>query len=381
MIKKCSVIFLFMMLVGCTPSKPEARFSEAYSIVKKEYIKPVSDDELMNNAIRGMLEGLDPNSTYLNKKQLDFFNTLVNGQYVGIGVEVSPDEDSLKVISPIDDSPAQKAGILAGDHIVEANRKSFSTMDFLEMIQSLKGPIGSTVEITVIRNHANKLLYFNIMREKLNLQTIKTQLYPKGIGYLRLAFFEENAPAQTKKAIELLEKQNKGPLKGLIIDVRNNPGGVLQSATGVVDLFLDARTLGQNPLIVYSKNRTGAITYTADADNNDILNGIPMIVLINKGSASGAEILAGALHDHHRAVLLGSRTFGKGSVQAVIPLKGDDGAIKLTIGLYYTPNGTSIDHVGIAPDIEVKTRESDKADVQLNQALQELGKMSRNMSS
>lgn len=376
MIKKLFLVLLFTMIVGCTPSKPEARFAEAYNLVKKEYVKPVSDDELMNNAIKGMLEGLDAHSTFLNKKQLENFNTLVNGQYVGIGVEVTPDEDSLKVVSPLDGSPAQKAGILPGDHIVEVNKKPLSNMDFMQMIESLKGPVGTTVEITVIRASEKKLLYFHLARAKLNLDTIKTKLYPNGIGYLRLAFFEENAPAETQKAIDQLEEQNHGNLKGLIIDVRNNPGGVLQSATAVTDLFLDARKLGPNPLIVYSKDRTGKITYVAKADNIDVLNTAPIIVLINRGSASGAEILAGALHDHHRALLMGTRTFGKGSVQAVIPLH-NDGAIKMTVGLYYTPNGTSIDHIGIAPDIEIKIKPTDKTDIQLNQALSQMKKMIR----
>jgi len=347
------------------------RFLEAYRIIKTHYVTPVSDQTLINNAIRGMLEGLDPYSTYLNEKDMAYLQQLTSGEYAGIGIEVMPDDGALKVITPIDNSPAQKAGIQPGDMIIEVNQKPLATLSFQEMIQSLRGAVGSEVSITVIRTRLSTPLHFTLIRTRLDTQNIKSKLYPHHIGYIRIAFFQEDTADKIKKAIIHLEKENQGNLKGVILDLRNNPGGLLDSAVGVSNLFLNYSSLGKNHLIVTIKNRTEQVNYSAKTNDIDILHNIPMVILINKGSASAAEIVAGALHDHHRAILVGTQTFGKGSVQAVIPFDDKKSAIKLTIALYYTPDNHLINHIGIQPDIEVKAVNTlnDKTDFMLSKAL------------
>ncbi len=343
------------------------RFLKAYSIIKTYYYKSVPDDKLINDAIDGMLQGLDSHSMLLTKKDLSFVNQLKTGKFGGIGLEVFPEVDALKVVSPLDGSPAQKAGLLPGDEIIAVDDKPIGSLSFREAIESLRGKSGTSVKLTVARSGQDKPLFFTITREEIKPINISSRLIKPNIGYVRIATFQQNAPQETQLAIQQLIQQNHGPLKGFILDLRNNPGGILQSAIGVADLFLNDKTLGKNHLIVYDKNREGETRYQTNTHDVDILNGIPMIILVNKGSASGSEIVAGALHDHHRAKLLGMQTFGKGSVQTVMPF-GDD-AIKLTTALYYTPNGTLIDHIGIAPDIEVKMIPHAKPDVQLEKAV------------
>jgi carboxyl-terminal processing protease len=363
-------LFLLSFLLACTYShyfineKPSEwqRFLEAYNIIKTHYVKPVPDETLINNAIKGMLEGLDAHSTYLDEQDLNYLKQITTGEYSGIGIEVMPTDGALKVITPLDGGPAQKAGILPEDEIIEINQKSISDMTFREILSLLRGPSGSKVNLTIIRKQINQPLHIELIRTKLDMQNVTSKLLPNHIGYIRVTFFQENTAQKIKAAVLELRKKN---IKSLILDLRNNPGGLLQSATEVSDLFLDDREIGNNRLIVYSKDRTGKINYEAKADDLDILPHIPIIILINKGSASGAEIVAGALHDHHRAILVGTQTFGKGSVQTVIPFDNKS-AIKLTTALYYTPNGSLIDHIGIPPDVEVSS--SEKADLPLKKA-------------
>jgi carboxyl-terminal processing protease len=327
----------------------------------------VNDEELIDNAINGMLQGLDPHSQYLDKKDLWMMDQITTGKFTGIGIEVLPEVDSLKVITPIDGSPAQQAGILPDDEILTVDNKPIGEMSFREAIQALRGPENTKVTLTLARPHIDTPLTIAVTRREIKTQNIKTQLLKSNMGYVRIATFQTNTGPETESAIKQLIKANHGPLKSFILDVRNNPGGILQSATAVADVFLDYKKMGNNHLIVYSKNRAGEVVYSAKADDVDVLNNIPIIVLINKGSASGSEIVAAALHDHHRAKLLGMRTFGKGSVQTVIPI-GED-ALKLTTALYYTPDGKLIDHIGIAPDIEVTMVPQAKPDVQLERAI------------
>lgn len=384
-----TVIFLCISLLSCSYARYNAsekptlsanqwqRFSEAYRIIKTHYVTPVSDQTLINNAIKGMLEGLDPYSTYLDDKDLAYLQQMASGKYAGIGIEVTPDDGALKVVTPIDNSPAQKAGILPGDIIIEVNEKPLAALSFQDMIQSLRGPVGSQVSITVVRANINTPLHFNLIRTKLNTRNIKTKLYPNHIADIRIAFFQKDTAEQLKKAIILLEKENQGnskeKLKGVVLDLRNNPGGLLESAVDVSNLFLEYSKLGNNHLIVSIKNRENTVNYNANTTDIDILHHVPIIILINKGTASAAEIVAAALHDHHRAILVGSQTYGKGSVQAVIPFDHHKDALKLTIALYYTPNHHLINHIGIPPDVEIKTNNistpNDKTDIVLSKAL------------
>ncbi|HEV2613968.1 MAG TPA: S41 family peptidase [Gammaproteobacteria bacterium] len=363
----CSYARFFDGSAMSPPSSEWQRFLKAYAIIKTHYYKPVADEKLIDDAINGMLQGLDPHSMYLDKKDLSMITQLTTGKFSGIGIEVLPEVDNLKVITPLDGSPAQKAGLLPGDEIIAIDDTSVEALSFREAIEALRGPANSSVKLTMARAGMDKPFTVTVTRRDITPQNIKSRLIKPNMGYVRISTFQKNTPQETAATINQLTQTNHGPLKSLILDLRNNPGGILQSATGVADLFLDYKTLGKNHLIVYSKNRQGEIVYSAKADDADILNNIPMIILINKGSASGSEIVAGALRDHHRAKLVGMRTFGKGSVQTVIPL-GED-AIKLTTALYYTPDGKLIDHIGIAPDVEVKMVPYSKPDVQLERAV------------
>lgn len=363
----CSYARFFEGSAIAPPSSEWQRFLKAYAIIKTHYYKPVADEKLIDDAINGMLQGLDPHSMYLDKKDLSIITQLTTGKFSGIGIEVLPEVDNLKVITPLDGSPAQKAGILPGDEIIAIDDTSIEALSFREAIEALRGPANSSVKLTMARAGMDKPFTVTVTRRDITPQNIKSRLIKPNMGYVRIASFQTNTPKETQAAINQLIKNNHGPLKSFILDLRNNPGGILQSATNVADIFLDYKTMGKNHLIVYSKDRKGDVVYSAKADDVDILNNAPMIVLINKGSASGSEIVAGALHDHHRAKLVGMRTFGKGSVQTVIPL-GED-AIKLTTALYYTPDGKLIDHIGIAPDVEIKMVPYSKPDVQLDQAV------------
>lgn len=346
------------------------RFFHAVKIIKNNYIKPVDDKILVDSAINGMLQSLDNYSMYLDNTDINIMQQMASGKYSGIGVEVEFSDNSLKIITPLDDSPAQKAGILPGDQIIEINQQLVSDMNFVQAIKALRGISGTKVDLLIIRPNNHKPIELELTRADLKMQNIKSKLLYKNTGYIRVSMFQENTAEQIKNAVENLDKENKQNIKTLILDLRNNPGGLLQAAIKTSDLFLSNNNLKNNiknnNIIVYCENRHGKTVFKASELSTDILHGAKLIILINQGSASAAEIVAGALRDYHRAILVGTQSFGKGSIQAIIPFDQagqiDQTGIKLTTALYYTPSGQLIDHIGIMPDIIVNTKPGDKTD-------------------
>jgi len=330
------------------------RFSTAIAQIKDFYVQPISDKKLLEDAIRGMLSGLDPHSEYLDE---DAYKTLLmttTGEFGGLGIEVSGEYGVLKVISPIDDTPAAHAGIKSGDYIVAIDGKLVNEMSLHEAVDAMRGKQGTMVNLTIIRKDEKKPLSFKLTRAIIHIDSVKSKLLDPDIGYIRLSEFQEPTAKLMISAIEKLKKDAHGNLQGLILDLRNNPGGLLESAAQVVDVFLDSKKLSSyDKLIVYTEGRLPNAQFKARADKTDILNNVPMIVLINSGSASASEIVAGALQDYHRAVVVGTTSFGKGSVQTVLPLD-DTHAIKLTTALYHTPSGRVIQNKGITPDITIE---------------------------
>ncbi len=315
--------------------------------VKHDYVNPVGDHELLQAAIRGMVSSLDPYSAYLDGDEYDEVKISSSGQYSGIGIEVSMEDDEVVVVSPFEGSPAAVAGIRPGDVIVSIDGIPVNTTTLSDTIGRMRGKEGTTVKIGILREGSTEPLQFSLKRSRVELRSVKSELLEPGTGYVRISQFSETTGDDLDAALKNLHKRNGAPLKGLVLDLRNNPGGVLEAAVAVSDIFLDSG------VIVTAKGRTPESKFEMDATPGDALNGAPIVVLINGGSASAAEIVAGALKDNHRAKLMGRTTFGKGSVQTVIPLQGDR-AIKLTTSLYYTPSGISINHRGIAPDIELE---------------------------
>ena len=335
------------------PNQELQKLATVIAEIKRFYVKPVTDREIFDNAISGMLTGLDPHSEYLKQEDLDSLEMITVGHFGGIGVEIIPDQGLIKVISPIDDTPAAKAGIKAGDIIMQINNKLVKDMSLHDAIKLMRGPKDSKLTLTIIRKNVAKPLTFNLHRDIIKIQSVKEQILEAKFGYLRIAFFQENTANEVSKNILNLQKQAAGHLRGLIIDLRNNPGGLLESAVQVSDNFLDARKLGHDDIIVYTKgNNTDSANITARATAGELLPHIPLVVLINEGSASAAEVVAGALQDYKRAVVIGSTSFGKGSVQTLLPVDNDS-AIKLTTALYYTPKGRSIQAKGIEPDVVI----------------------------
>ena len=319
----------------------------------------------MDSAINGLLQSLDPYSSYMSPEIFNEMQTETSGKFGGLGIEVSMESGVVKVISPIDDTPASKAGIKAGDYIVKINNIQVQGKSLSEAVDLMRGPVGSGIELTVRRRGEKKALKFNIVREIIQIQSVKADLLEKNIGYIRLTSFNENSDIQIEKQIKKFEK-NKD-VKAYILDLRNNPGGLLSQAIRISDFFLD------NGEIVSTKSRKTSENRKWFAKKGDLTNGKSLIVLINYGSASASEIVAGALKDHKRAILLGESSFGKGSVQSIIPLK-NDGAIRLTIAKYYLPSGKSISEVGVSPDIEIveetnEFRIKTETDNQLNYAI------------
>ena len=331
------------------------RFSNALALIKKYYVKPVDDKVLFDNAIRGMLNGLDPHSSYLDEDEFKELESSTNGEFGGLGIEVTMENGVVKVITPLVDTPAFKAGIKSGDYIIKLGSKSVQGLELKDAVNLMRGKAGSTIVLTVVRKGNNKLLTFNLVREKIEIKSVKSKLLDNQYGYVRLAQFQALTDKDMKLAITKLKKDAGGNLKGLVLDLRNNPGGLLTSAIDVSDAFLGHG--GKNDkqeLIVYTQGRLPGSKFTALSTNpSDILSNAPMVVLINNGSASASEIVAGALKDNKRAIILGTRSFGKGSVQTVLPLD-DQRGIKLTTALYFTPSGTSIQAKGITPDIVVE---------------------------
>lgn len=335
------------------PLEDVQRFSNAISEIKKYYVKPVDDKELFDNAIKGMVSSLDPHSSYLDEEEFKELQMSTSGEFGGLGIEVTMEEGVVKVITPLIDTPAFKAGIKSGDYIVKLGKQSVQGLSLKDAVNLMRGKAGSTIELTVLRKGANKPLTFDLMREIIRIKSVKSKLLSEGYGYIRLTQFQAQTGKEMLQAIEQLKQQSSGKLKGLILDLRNNPGGLLDTAIQVSDAFLGKNKSGETEMIVYTQGRLPGSKFTALATPGDVLDNAPIVVLINNGSASASEIVAGALKDNKRAIILGTKSFGKGSVQTVLPLDGKTG-IKLTTALYYTPAGTSIQAKGIAPDIVVE---------------------------
>ena len=340
-------------------------FGEVLEKINKEYVDEINQSDGMDAAINGLLQSLDPYSTYLSPENFNVIQTETSGKFGGLGIEVTMEAGVVKVITPIDDTPASKAGFKAGDYIVKINDIQVQGKTLTEAVELMRGPVGSNIELTVRRKGLKKAITFNLTREIIQVQSVKSDFLDESIGYIRLTSFNENSSQQIKKRIKELNK--KSNLKGYILDLRNNPGGLLSQAIKISDFFLD------NGEIVSTKSRKKIENRKWFAKQGDLTNGKPLIVLINYGSASASEIVAGALKDHKRAIIIGENSYGKGSVQSIIPLK-NKGAIRLTIAKYYLPSGNSISEVGITPDIEIDETVDDfkiktDTDNQLNYAI------------
>ncbi len=326
-------------------------FGDVFERVRADYVDPVSDKDLIENSINGMLTGLDPHSSYMNAKAFRDMQVQTKGEFGGLGIEVTQENGFIKVISPIDDTPASKAGIKAGDIITALDGKTVQGLSLQDAVDRMRGAPNSKITLTIKREGVDKPIEVSMLREIIHIQVVKQRMEPGDVGYVRLTQFTEQADAGLKQAVKTLKQQAGGKLKALILDLRNNPGGLLDQAVAVSGDFINQ---GE---IVSTRARHAEDAQRWDAKGNDIIDGLPLVVLINGGSASSSEIVAGALQDHHRAVLLGTRSFGKGSVQTVIPLPGN-GAMRLTTARYYTPSGRSIQGQGIKPDVTVaETRE------------------------
>tara|TARA_B100000902_G_C27264929_1_gene892960 strand:- start:255 stop:1394 length:1140 start_codon:yes stop_codon:yes gene_type:complete len=374
MIKKKSFLTIFLLQIFLIENIQSSEndiykkidlFGEVLEKINKEYVDEINQSKSMDSAINGLLQSLDPYSAYMSPEIFSEMQTETSGKFGGLGIEVSMEAGVVKVISPIDDTPASKAGIKAGDYIVKIDDIQVQGKSLSEAVDLMRGEVGSSIELTIRRRGEKKAITFNIVREIIQIKSVKSDLLEKNIGYIRLTSFNENSGKQIKKEIKILEK-NKN-VKSYILDLRNNPGGLLSQAIKISDFFLN------NGEIVSTKSRKISENRKWFAKEGDLTNGKALIVLINNGSASASEIVAGALKDHKRAILLGENSFGKGSVQSIIPLK-NDGAIRLTVAKYYLPSGKSISEVGVSPDIEINEETDDfkiktKTDNQLNYAI------------
>jgi carboxyl-terminal processing protease len=319
-------------------------FSDVFARIKRNYVEEVSDDVLLEHAIRGMLSGLDPHSAYLNTEQFNELRIGTSGEFGGLGIEVGMEDGFVKVVSPIDDTPAQRAGMLSGDLIIRLDDKPVKGMTLNDAVKLMRGKPGSTITLTVVREGEDKPLKVDIVRSVIQVTSVRNRILEDSYGYVRVSHFQTKTPKDTIKAIESMQEELDGNLEGLVLDLRNNPGGVLSAAVGISDAFLD------KGLIVYTDGRETDSRLRYSATRGDILDGAPLVVLVNGGSASASEIVAGAMQDHGRGVVMGNKTFGKGSVQTIQNLP-DGGAVKLTTARYYTPSGRSIQAEGIQPDI------------------------------
>jgi len=322
-------------------------FSEVLETIKKDYVNEVDQAEIMDSAINGVLQSLDPYSAYMSPKSFEGMRTDTKGEFGGLGIEIGMESGVVKVITPIDDTPAANAGIKSGDYIVKINKEQVQGKSLTEAVELMRGPVGSEIHLTIRRRNVKKALKFKIKRAVIEVKSVEAKIIgdTKTIGYLRLKSFNQNSDKQLFKKIEKIEKNNK--INGYILDLRNNPGGLLTQAISITDFFLN------DGEIVSTKGRKISETRRFFSTSGDGINGKPLIVIINNGSASASEIVSGALKDHKRAILLGENTYGKGSVQSIIPLK-NGGGIRLTISKYYLPSGKSISEVGVLPDIIVE---------------------------
>ena len=342
-------------------------FGEVLENIKKDYVDDVDQAEMIESAINGVLQSLDPYSAYMSPELFKEMQTDTRGEFGGLGIEIGMEAGVVKVISPIDDTPAAKAGIKAGDYIVKIGKEQVQGKSLMEAVKLMRGPVGTSIDLTVRRKKVKKPLEFKITRKSIEVQSVSSKIISKdeNLGYIRLKSFNENSDKQFLKEIKKFEKNSK--IKGYVLDLRNNPGGLLTKAINITDFFLD------DGEIVSTKGRKISETRKFFARKGDETKGKPIVVLINNGSASASEIFAGALKDHKRAIILGENSYGKGSVQSVIPL-GNGGGIRLTISKYYLPSGKSISEVGVTPDILIEETENDfkinsKNDNQLNYAI------------
>ncbi|MEE9322315.1 MAG: S41 family peptidase [Granulosicoccus sp.] len=329
------------------PLEQMRTFTDVFTRIKSDYVEEVSDEQLFEYAIRGMLDGLDPHSAYLNTEEFNELRIGTTGEFGGLGIEVGMEDGFVKVISPIDDTPAAKAGMQTGDLIIRLDDTPVKGLSLNDAVKLMRGKPGSTLQLTVIREGEDKPLSIDIKRAIIKVTSVKNRMLEDGYAYLRISNFQTKTTTDMLKAIKKMKKASEGGLKGMVLDLRNNPGGVLSGAVGVSDAFLN------DGLIVYTDGREDDSKLRYEATNGDVLDGAPLIVLVNGGSASASEIVAGAMQDHGRAIVLGTKTFGKGSVQTIQDLPAG-GAVKLTTSRYYTPNGRSIQALGIEPDIETK---------------------------
>ena len=321
-------------------------FSDVFGRIKNDYVEDVEDSELLENAIRGMLSGLDPHSAYLDQEQFKELQVGTSGEFGGLGIEVGMEEGFVKVIAPIDDTPAQRAGIQAGDLIIRLDDTPVKGLTLNEAVKLMRGKPGTTLRLTVVREGVEQPLKIDIKRDVIKVKSIKKRMLESGFGYVRISQFQSKTADNMVDAIEDLKKEAGGSLKGLVLDLRNNPGGVLNGAVAVSDAFL------KKGLIVYTEGRVNDSKLRFNATPDDILDNAPLVVLVNQGSASASEIVSGALQDHKRGIIVGNQTFGKGSVQTILPLSNGT-AVKLTTARYFTPSGRSIQAEGIKPDIEL----------------------------
>jgi carboxyl-terminal processing protease len=371
--KKILLIFLITFLFGGKSFSVSDEsiynkidlFSEVLDKINKEYVEDVDQNKMMDAAINGILQSLDPYSSYMSPDMLKNMQTETSGKFGGLGIEVGMEAGVVKVISPIDDTPASRVGVKAGDYIVKINDIQVQGKSLTEAVELMRGPVGSDIEITIRRRGIKKAIIFNITREIIEVKSVKSEILKKKTGYIRLNSFNENSSSQIKKILKKFN--NDENIKAFILDLRNNPGGLLSQAIKISDFFLD------NGEIVSTKSRQNSENRKWFAKKGDIIDGKTLVVLINYGSASASEIVAGALKDHKRAILIGENSYGKGSVQSIISLN-NQGAIRLTISKYYLPSGQSISEIGVTPDIEINEKNDDfkintKTDNQLNFAL------------
>nr|CAA6804053.1 MAG: Carboxyl-terminal protease (EC [uncultured Thiotrichaceae bacterium] len=329
------------------PLEQVQKFTEVYARIQQDYVETPDGKEMLNNAIRGMLTGLDPHSNYLDEEAFKELQVGTSGEFGGLGIEVGMEDGFVKVISPIDDTPAQRAGLEAGDLIIRLDDKPVKGMTLNDAVKVMRGKPGEPIKLLIVREGTDKPFTISVTRDIIKVKSVKSRMLEDGYGYLRISSFQSRTTETLIEAINKLQKENKGDLKGIVLDLRNNPGGVLNAAVGVSDVFLN------DGKIVYTEGRVDDAKMEYNARTGDEVNNAPVVVLVNQGSASASEIVAGALQDHKRALILGQKTFGKGSVQTVLPLD-EKTALKLTTARYFTPKGRSIQAEGIQPDIEIQ---------------------------
>lgn len=332
--------------VKTLPLEELRNFTQVFDQIRDAYVEDVDDSTMLKNAIIGMLSQLDPHSAYLDESTFEDLQSNTQGEFGGLGIEVGMEDGFVKVISPIDDTPAQKAGVMAGDLIVKLDSTPVKGLTLNQAIEKMRGKKGTRITLTIVRKGVDKPMEIIIVRDMIKVISVRTEKFEKYYAYVRIAQFQANTAQDLKKSLNKLKQEMGDDLQGIVLDLRNNPGGLLQGAVDVSDVFLDGG------LVVYTEGRVVNANMRFEATAGDLLNGAPIVALINEGSASAAEIVAGALQDHHRAILVGTQSFGKGSVQTVLPLS-DNRAIKLTTARYYTPAGRSIQAAGIVPDIVV----------------------------